>query len=186
MIRRPLLLDEQREPSVRRLLGRLLARAHEADFAVARIRIAAIDLEPAELARVRRCRVLVGRFDATTIAEAAYAVHLPIRRRNLEVLLGFVDSGQVEVRAAGPDAWSPDFSVLRGPHRLVPGCVHTVAVVGAHYFAKPFPVGGPALTCVVRGRAAAARLRARFDEVWHRGHDVLPVVREGLEHLLGP
>lgn len=185
MIRRPLLLDEQREPSIRQLLGRLLTRAREADFAVARIRIAAIDLEPAELVRVRRCRVLVGRLDATTFAEAAHSIHLPPRRRNLEVLLAFADSGRVEVRAAGPDAWSPDFSVMRGLRTPVPGCARPVAIVGAHYFAKPFPVGGPALTCVVRGRETGERLGARFEEVWQRGHDVLPVVREGLENLLG-
>lgn len=186
----PILLDDRGEPSLRKVLGRLLARALDACFAISRVRLAGIDLTAHELASVRRCRVLLGRLDADTFAEAAEAaVGDPARLRSLATLLRFASSGRLEVRAAGREAWAPDFSVLRG--RFGPGGADgagaptAVTLVGAHYFARPHPVGGPALTTLLTDpRSATAALR-RFEELWDRSYDVLPVVRETLDRLVG-
>ncbi len=179
----PLLLDERSSPSLREVIGVLLGSAREACFAVARMRLAAIDLGASELAGVRRCRVLVGRLDADVLADAAAAAQGGMLRRNLEALAGFLASGRVEVRAAGREAWVPDFSVFIGlPADIVPG--GSAAIVGGHYFRQPFPVAGPSLTCVIPGGAAARRAARRFEELWAGGYDVLPVVRDAIARAL--
>lgn len=180
----PILIDQRCSPSLREILGALLSRATEADFAIARIRLDGIDLAPGEIATVRRCRVLVRRIDADTLSDAAYAAGDPDRRRHLEVMHRFIESGRLEVRAASFDAWSPDFSVLRGVTDSSAG--PDLVVVGAHYFARPHPSDGPAFTCVIPGGSAARRAAARFEEIWRRGYDVLPVLKETLARLLGP
>ena len=180
----PILIDQRCSPSLREILGALLSRATEADFAIARIRLDGIDLAPGEIATVRRCRVLVGRIDADTLSDAAYAAGDPDRRRHLEVMYRFIESGRLEVRAASFDAWSPDFSVLRGVTDASTG--PDLVLVGAHYFARPHPSDGPAFTCVIPGGAAARRAAARFEEIWSRGYDVLPVLRETLARVLRP
>lgn len=178
-----LLLDERSSPSPREVIGALLGAAREACFAVARLRLAAIDLRASELAGVRRCRVLVGRLDADVLADAAAAAHGAELRRNLETLAGFLASGRVEVRAAGREAWVPDFSVFIGlPADVVPG--GGAAIVGGHYFLRPFPVAGPSLTCVLPDGAAARRAARRFEELWAGGYDVLPVVRDAIARAL--
>ncbi|HEX7091525.1 MAG TPA: hypothetical protein VF192_15400 [Longimicrobiales bacterium] len=180
----PLLLDERSTPPLRDVIGLLLGSAREACFAVQRIRLAGIDLGASELAGVRRCRVLLGRLDADVLADAQAAAHAGGLRRNLEALAAFLASGRVEVRAAGREAWVPDFSVFLGvPAGLAPG--GSVAVVGGHYFLRPFPVGGPSLTCVLPDAGAARAAARRFEELWAVGYDVLPVVREAVGRALG-
>ena len=179
----PLLLDERSSPSLREVIGALLGSAREACFAVARIRLAGIDLGASELAGVRRCRVLLGRLDADVLADAEAAAQAGALRRNLEALAVFLASGRVEVRAAGREAWIPDFSVFTGlPADAVPG--GAAAIVGGHYFLRPFPVAGPSFTCVIPGGAAARRAARRFEELWAAGYDVLPVVRDAIARAL--
>lgn len=166
-----LLFDELAGPPLRQVIGGLLAAAVSADVAIAHVRLAAIDLDAGELRRVR-CRLLMGQLDVAALAElrprAEAALHL-------RTIARFLDSGRREVRSAGLLRWRPDFSifVLPPPHQ-------PVALVGALYFADAAVAGGPALTCVVRGPAAVARLRRRFDDLWVRARDVGDVVRAEL------
>lgn len=173
-----LLLDGRRQPAVRSVVGRLLARAATADFAISRVRLAAIDLSADELGTVQRCRVLLGRLDI----EALIA---PLDQREAErnrtprfaALRAFLASGRADVRTAGSTLWLPDFSVLTGP-------AGAACLVGAHYFARPYPTRGPALTCLLTDAESVARARERFDELWELGYDVLPVITETIDVLL--
>ncbi|MFS8636862.1 MAG: hypothetical protein FWJ74_02175 [Gemmatimonadota bacterium] len=170
-----ILLDEHSSPSLRQVLGSSLARATEADFAVARIRLAQIDLTPAEVARVRRWRVLLGRLDVESLTR-------PFQHRNPQqdalTLLRLFDNGRMAVRAAGLQGWNPDFAVLRG---LDGGGVLTL--VGSIYFGTPQHTDGPSFTCILTTPSHAAAATARFDVLWQRAYDVEPVVREALERL---
>jgi len=170
-----ILLDERSSPSLRQVLGNTLARATEADFAVARIRLAQIDLTPAEVARIRRWRVLLGRLDVESLAR-------PDRRSNPQrdalTLLRLFDNGRMAVRAAGLQGWNPDFAVLRG---LDGGGALTV--VGSIYFGTPQHTDGPSFTCILTTPAHAAAATARFDVLWQRAYDVEAVVREALERM---
>lgn len=182
----PILLDERTGPSVRAVLGAALAGAREADFAIARVRLAAVDLTPHELSRLQRCRVLLGQVDATTFADAgAASATSTAHRAQLDILRRFLESGRAEVRAAGSEAWTPDFSVLRDVRWTPEDESGDVALLGAHYFAKPFPVRGAALTCLTSDPEVVAALRRRFLELWRRGYDVAPVLRDAIEKMLG-
>lgn len=175
------LLDDHSDPPLRRWIGALLARTTEADFAISRIRLDGLDLSPGELGRVRRCRVLLGRLDARTLEEVMGSGHGgPARRHHLQALRAFLASGKVEVRSAGLVVWSPDFSVLGG---LEGAPTESAAFVGAHYFARPYPIDGLALTCLITAPDQVMRLRERFEEIWEQGYDVADVVRASLEHM---
>lgn len=180
-----MLLDGRRQPSLRSVVGRLLARATAADFAISRVRLAAIDLTPDELDNVQRCRVLLGRLDIDAlVAPLDHAGRTSDRTPHLTALRAFLASGRATVRTAGTTLWLPDFSVLSGPaeHDSVPA--GGVCLVGAHYFARPYPTRGPALTCLLSDARSVARARERFDELWELGYDVLPVITETLDALL--
>ena len=58
-------------------------------------------------------------------------------------------------------------------------------MIGAHYTELPYPADGIALTCVVREEAAVRRCARRFEEMWDLGYDVLPVVSQTIQALLG-
>ena len=176
MSRGPVVVDERGAVPVRDRIGRLLSGASTADFAVARIRLAALDLQPGEVAGLDRCRVLLGQLDAGTLLEVAEAVPMTARGR-LEVLASWARSGRLEVRSAGIAGWTPDFSVFRGPS--------DAALLGAHYFGSSHPSVGPSLTAVLRERHTIDLMAARFDELWALGHDVLPAVRNVLERAHG-
>ncbi len=177
-----LLLDERRAPSLRDFLGPVLAGAAAADFAITRVRLAAVDLEPDELAGLVRCRLLLGRVDAQTLAgtERDAAIRREHARR-LHGLRALLAAGAIEVRAAGTAAWSPDFSVVHGGARAAPE--PRLALLGAHYFARPFPVGGPALTCVLRDAGVARSFADRFEELWRRGYDIAAVIDDALARM---
>jgi hypothetical protein len=175
------LLDDHTDPPLRLWIGSLLARAEEADFAISRIRLHVLDLSARELGRVRRCRVLLGRLDARTLEEVMESGRDgSARRQHLRALRSFLSSGKVEVRSAGLAAWSPDFSILRG---LEGAPAEAAAFVGAHYFARPYPIDGLALTCLITAPGQVARLRERFEDVWEQGYDVADIVRDSLEQL---
>lgn len=179
-------LDERATPSLRVALGSLLARADSADFAVARIRLVGLDLSARELRRMRRCRVLVRRIDADTLADMSAAARRESGAADRLLLLGeFLASGRVEVRASGMAGWTPDFSVLRLAAAGRGDGPATAAVVGAHYFSRPYPQEGPSFTCIVTTAAAVRRVEARFDELWRRAYDVKPVIRTAIDQLLG-
>ena len=166
------LIDEATVPSVRQVLGDLLAQSLMADFAVAKVRLAGLDLQAAELGSLHSCRLLLGRLDAETLADVPGGPtvhHIPALRR-------FLDSGRVEIRAAGAGVWSPDFSILQTAEgaRLL---------VGGHYFGRPEPAGGTVFTCILRSPAAIGRARHRFMQLWNAGYDVLPIIRSALDDV---
>lgn len=169
------LIDEASVPSVRRVLGDLLTRSVMADFAVAKVRLAGLDLQETELKTLQSCRLLLGRLDAETLADirtGPAARHVPALRR-------FLDSGRVEIRAAGAGAWSPDFSILQ----TIDGAR---LLVGGHYFGRPEPAGGAVFTCVLTTPAAVGRARHRFLQLWDAGYDVLPIIRGALDEAAAP
>ena len=123
------LIDEHSSPSLRTVIGRLLASAGCADFAVSNIRLAMLDLTESELSRIRRCRILLGRLDARALCSADHsAADLTAR-----ALLHFIDSGRVEIRNGRLATWAPDFSVFRELDGELPVVrVEVVAPVVAH------------------------------------------------------
>ncbi len=168
----PVLMDEEARPTVRERFGAAMAGAVSMDVAVARIRLAALDLTERELGGVRRCRLLLGELDASTLLDAAESETARDRLR------AFAGSGRLEVRSAGLGAWSPDFCVSRGTAGVV-------SMVGAIYFGNPRLLTGPAFTLVSAEEDWAALLSVRFDALWERGHDVLPAIRDVLDRADG-
>lgn len=172
----PALVDERGAVPVRDRIGRLLSAARRADFALARIRLAALDLTPREVGHSERCRVLLGQLDAGTLMDVGEAVPATARER-LGVLRAWMASGRLQVRSAGIAGWVPDFSIFRGPP--------DAALLGAHYFGSTYPAAGPSFTAIVTDPSSIILLAARFDELWALGHDVLPAVRDVVERAHG-
>jgi hypothetical protein len=166
-----ILLDEAATPPLRLVIGSLLSRAVRAAVAIEHVRLAAVDLTAPELRHVR-CRLLMGRLDVEALSDLAIADQAS---RRLRAIGDFLQSGRLEVRAAGLLRWRPDFSVFELPPPHGP-----VALVGALYFSDAAVVGGPALTCVIRSPAAVTRLCHRFDDLWGRARDVGDVLRAEL------
>lgn len=173
------LLDELNSPTVRETIGQLFATSERADLAIARVRLAAVDLDVAEIAGLQRCRLLLSRFDADLLHDAAGAEMRPERRAVLQRLFAWTQSGRLEVRSAGASSWVPDFSVYHN----VAGS-GDVLLLGAHYFQSIFSGHGAALTCCLRQASSVRRAAQRFEELWERAYDVLPIIAEGLAQTL--
>lgn len=167
------LFDERTGPPLRARIGGLLAAGHDASFALDRIRLAVLDLTDSELTGLRRCRVLLGHLDASTLLDAT-DVGGQRTRPDLGPLLRFMDRGRLEIRSAGLAGWNPDFAVVRGSNSAV-GVLGTIRFGGLETHA------GPGFTAVVTDPAATGLLQRRFDELWEVSHDVLPAVRPVLE-----
>jgi hypothetical protein len=179
MIASPLLLlDERSRPPLRQRVGHLLASAEEAAFAVARIRLAVLDLSEREIGRLARCRVLLGQLDASMLLDAADRTRPDGAGAAIGRLLRFVVSGRLEVRSVGLGAWTPDFGIVTAPGGRI-------GVLGSIEFGNPELLMGPAFTAITREPDATQRLLARFDELWDGSHDVLPAIREVLERAHG-
>ena len=168
-----IVLTETGEPSLRYVIGALLARSHSADFAIANIRLAHIDIGAAEIQNVRM-RILVGRFEAAHTSD-------PVLAGRMEGLAALIRSGTVQLRSAGMGTWLPDFSV----YRLESGCAPRAAcLVGAHYFSAP-PCSGPSLTSVHTDAHSVGTVAARFNELWEMGHDVGAVIAQAMQQMSG-
>jgi hypothetical protein len=173
-----ILLDERSLPSLRERIGELLAGADEAAFAVARIRLAVLDLTDREIGRVRRCRVLLGHLDASTLLDAAEGSGPGGSAAAMAGLVRFARSGRLEVRSVGLGGWTPDFAVVSGR-------AGRTGVLGSIQFGNPELVIGPAFTAITANPAMAGFLLSRFDDLWERAHDVLPAILEVLERAHG-
>lgn len=165
------LLDERAVPPLRSIIGSLLTTSETVDFAVTSIRLASLDLTPREIAGPRRCRVLLGRLDASTLFDTGTA-----RGGSMDGLIRWARSGRLLVRSAGIGAWTPDFSVYHD--RSGSRCL-----LGAHYFGSPYLTIGPSFTVVTEDRRMVRLLGARFDGLWERSHDVLPAIVGVLERV---
>jgi len=173
------LLDEVRSPTLRETLSVLLTRARHADFAVAELRLAGLDLSVLGQKPDQRFRVLVRHFNSEFAYDASTAAPGSAIRNRIERLRDLAVSGRVEVRAARLDVWTPDFSILRSvePHS-------DVLLLGAHYFDRPFPLSGAALTSATTSIQAIRRAARRFEELWQRADDIVPVIVEILDRAL--
>lgn len=185
------LLDEVRSPTLRETLSVLLTRASRADFAVAELRLAGLDLSVLGQKPDQRFRVLVRHFNSEFAYDASNAAPGSAVRNRIERLRELAMSGRVEVRAARLDVWTPDFSILRGvdPHCGPVASADTVGLrdvllLGAHYFDRPFPLTGAALTSATTSVQAIRRAARRFEELWQRADDIVPVIIEILGHAL--
>ncbi|MGQ0560314.1 MAG: hypothetical protein ACT443_00405 [Gemmatimonadota bacterium] len=168
-------IDERQQPSLRQTLGRLLQSACVADFAVAHLRLAGLDLVESEVARLDCCRIMLGQLDAAALFDSPE----PGQPR-LGMLSDFARSGRLEIRTAPHHVWNPDFSIFGG----LPGEASAV-LLGAHYFGRPYPLFGLAFTCVLTQPAAIRTCSRRFEELWQAGYDVLPVVLDTLDRAGG-
>lgn len=163
--------DGRGSPSLRGYLGRTLAESTSAAFAIRRIRLARLDLLPEELRRVGRCRVLLGRLDADTLADTGAS---PASARTA-ALLDMAASGRLEVKSAGLLAWDPDFSILgTGAPEA------DVVIFGCHQFVPQQPVEGLAMACAIRHPDVVRAVAVHFEELWERGHDALEAVTDAL------
>ena len=166
-----ILFDGRGSPSLRGYLGRALSESTSASFAIRRIRLARLDLLPEELRGVGRCRVLLGRLDADTLADTGAS---PASARTA-ALLDMAASGRLEVKSAGLLTWDPDFSILGS------GTPESdVVIFGCHQFVPQQPVEGLAMACAIRNPDIVRAVVVRFEELWERGHDALEAVTDAL------
>lgn len=170
-------VDERAQRPLRSVIGQLLEESSCVDLAIARVRLATLDLTQAEVEGPARCRVLLGQLDASTLHDAATvpAARGPAFRRLAEWLV----SERLEVRSAGLGAWTPDFSVFSGPDRAT-------CLLGAHYFGSPQLTVGPSVTLIMTDEDVAQLLRERFQELWDGGHDVAPAIVAVLQRAIRP
>lgn len=171
------LLDERSRPPLRAVFGALLAVSREADIAIGRVRIGALDLDADELRSLRRCRILIGRLDAHALSVRPGAAGRTHTR--FAPLLHFLQSPAVQIRSAATSLWTPDFSIYRGMTGA--GGIPALCLVGAHYFHEP-PASGPSFTWAADDHAAVQRASRRFEEVWEHGHDVRDAVTQAILH----
>jgi len=166
----PRLLDERSEPNFRGVFGLLARRSGALDAAVSRIRLSGLDLRPEELQQLSRIRVLLTEVNAIALrSEAEASLADPDKAGNLTNVLKLMERRIIEVRSAPLAGWAPDFSVFRrnGHPWMV--------LVGLHWFARPYPHGGPALASL-HGAEAAGRIARRFEGLWRGAHDIGPAL----------
>lgn len=175
----PGLFDERSNPDFRTVFGRLLGDSTQADVALQRIRLSALDLDPDELGGLQRLRVLLAQVSAMSLRVEAHGLLLePRRGGTLRHLSGLLDRGVVQVRSAPLGGWSPDYTVFRADE-------HPRAVLlGLHWLERPFPHRGPALASL-HGPTGAALAARRFEESWSRAHDIRPAIQGILRQACG-
>lgn len=173
------MIDDRSHPGFREIYGELASQSAFLDAAVQRIRLTGLTLGPGELGHLRRIRVLLGETNGLVLAsEAEMMMATPEGRRLLRLLLYLMENGRMEIRIAPLAAWNPDFSVFtREPAEggdtleIDPPTSRTTLMIGTHWLERPYPHPGPALGVILSG-APALRARARFREIWDRGHDL--------------
>jgi len=168
--RLPALFDERARPDFREAYGILARRSTGLDVAVRQIRIAGLDLRPGEVRGLERIRLVVAEVNGIAYrADAEVVLAQPDRAPGLLHLLDLLERGRVEIRSAPLAGWTPDFSIFHGRDG------RARALVGRHWFVRPYPHRGPALTSLQR-RDAARLLRSRFEELWRHAHEIGPQV----------
>ena len=176
-----MLFDGRSGPGLRMALGEALATSTDASFAIRRVRLARVDLLPAELRGVRRCRVLLGRLDADTLAGPAAMSSAPngesAASARTAALLDMAASGRLEVRSASLLTWDPDFALIGHATDA------DVLMFGSIQFTSSLPqrpVEELSLACTLRDPVMVRAARARFEELWERAHDALEAVTDAL------
>lgn len=166
----PRLLDERSDPNFRDVFGLLARRSTTLDAAVSRIRLSGLDLRPEELRTLGKIRVLLSEVNALTLrSEAEACLADPRKASNLTNLVRLMEEGVISVRSAPLAGWAPDFSVFGRSGKA------WMVLVGLHWFARPYPHGGPALASL-HGPRAAGRAARRFERLWRGAHDIGPAI----------
>lgn len=166
----PQLIDERSDPNFRDVYGLLARRSGTLDAAVSRIRLSGLDLRPEELRKLERIRVLLTEVNGLTLrSEAEACLADPNKASNLTNLVELMEKGIIAVRSAPLAGWAPDFSLFGRKGRP------WMVLVGLHWFARPYPHGGPALASL-HGPEAATRTARRFSTLWRGAHDIGPAV----------
>lgn len=164
------LLDERGRPDFRDIFGALARRSGRILTAVTRVRITTLDLTEEEVAGITRFRVLLTELNALRLdTEAKVLVHHPKRAGTVLLLARLLEEERLQVRSAPLGGWSPDFTVF-SPVNEPP-----VALLGYHWFERPYPHRGPALSTCFQGEGARLAAR-RHEELWENAHDVGPAV----------
>jgi hypothetical protein len=177
-------LDDAGAHNARSALGLIVSRARFVDLAVDGIRLAAFDFQPADLAVLEHCRVVIGGFDNHSLANAVEnASGVPAHARHLGVLQGLLKSGRVELRSGGARHWSPDLCVARGSALARWFEDGAVALVGYLGLGAEHPFAGPRLTCVVAGAGPVSVVTDAFARLWSGSHDILDVVADALDRF---
>lgn len=165
-----ILIDERGRPDFRDLFVTLVRRSVDVSVAVTRVRLSTLDLERDDLVRVESLRVLVVELNALTLDAEARLIQADARRSaRVALYRRLLESGRLEVRSAPLGGWSPDFTVFSdtdGP---------SAVLAGRHWFERPYPHRGPALSTVHLGDAARLAAR-RHQALWDSAHDVGPAV----------
>ena len=95
------LFDERSRPDFRDVFGALARDSTEVAAAVTRIRLTTVDLRSDEVASLRHFRVLLCEMSALRLEGEAHALlHLRRRAPRLRLMLGLLEEGLLEVRAA--------------------------------------------------------------------------------------
>lgn len=166
----PQLIDERSDPNFRDVYGLLARRSGTLDAAVSRIRLSGLDLRPEELRKLERIRVLLTEVNAITLrSEAEACLADPNKVSNLANVVELMEKGVIAVRSAPLAGWAPDFSLFGRNGRP------WMVLVGLHWFARPYPHGGPALASL-HGPEAAGRTARRFSTLWRGAHDIGPAI----------
>jgi len=164
------LLDDRTRPDFRDVFGTLASQSTDIATAVTRVRLSTMNLTERELENVECFRVLVAQMTAIQLAaEARGLINDPARAPRLPFLQRMLESGRLEVRAAPLAGWSPDFTVFSTP--AGPSAVLT----GFHWFERPYPHRGPALSSLHLAEAARVASR-RHAKLWQTAHDIGPAV----------
>ena len=168
----PLLLDEHSRPDFGELFRVLAGRSDTLEVAIGRIRLSGLTPRAVDLRGVGEIRVVLAEVNAVTLAREAEAVLVnPQRADNLRFLSTLLDEGSIEIRSAPLAGWSPDFTLF---HR---DGAPWAALVGLHWFERPYPHPGPALASL-HGGEDARRIGPRFRQIWSNAHDVSEPVGE--------
>ena len=166
----PRLFDERARPDFREVYGGLLRSAVHLDVALTRIRLSTLDLVREDLVRLRSLRLLLAEVSAVSLELEAHTVMLRSDKRDtLRALAELLAEGVIEVRSAPLGGWAPDFSIFRSAEGAF------AVLLGFHWFERPFPHRGPALSSL-HGPEGARLARVRFEEAWRRAHDIGPAV----------
>jgi len=164
------LLDDRARPDFRDVFGTLASQSTDIAIAITRVRLSTMNLTESELRSVVHFRVLVAEMNAIQLAaEARGLVNDPARAPRLPLLQRMLESGRLQVRAAPLAGWSPDFTVFAdaaGP---------TAVLTGFHWFERPYPHRGPALSSLHFQEGARVASR-RHEELWGTAHDIGPAV----------
>lgn len=171
------LLDERSAPDFRAVYGRLFEAARRVDVAVRKIRLSGMSLGSRELEGPGRIRVVLAEINVLTLSSEAEALAVEATgRRRLRVLSSLLSEEALQVRSAPLAGWAPDFSVFQRP-------AGPVALLGPHWFHRPYPHRGPAFASMHTG-AEAELVDRRFRGVWESAHDVSAAVKGILRQAL--